>query len=103
MEFLHSQATYDQFFVQQRIEFLTKDNEYLQTHFESLDKVIEEKTKEINEKNLVLEKFLIEKETFEKKNEEFLEITKKKYEEQIQANDETFKVEKENLTQVMLI
>lgn len=100
LEFLHSQATYDQFFLKQRIEFLTKDNEYLQTHFESLDKAIEEKTKEIIEKNLVLEKFLIEKEIFEKKIQEFRETTKKKYEEQIQSNNEKFKVEKEDLIQV---
>ena len=103
LEFLHSQAIYDQFFLKQRIEFLTKDNEYLQSHFESLDKAIEEKIKEINEKNLVLEKFVIEKETLEKKIEEFRETTKKGYEEQIQANNEKFKVEKEDLIQVILI
>lgn len=103
LEFLHSQATYDQFFLKQRIEFLTKDNEYLQSHFENLEKAIEEKSKEINEKNLVLDKFLVEKETLEKKIEELRENTKKRYEEQLQANNEKFRLEKEDLIQVILV
>jgi len=101
-EFLHSQLNYDHFFLKQRINFLMKDKEFLQSNFENLDRIIKEKSKEISEKNEFFERTSLEKAEIIKKLEESHESSRKSFELEIEEIRSFYIKEEEDLRKVLI-
>lgn len=91
-EFLYTQIKYDKYFLKGHIEFLEKENGYLQMQFSNLQRIIEEKQNEIESSRIQYSKNLEEKnkiiEHFEtEKQKEIQKIFKEKEEEINKINE----------------
>lgn len=85
-EFLYTQIKYDKYFLKGHIDFLEKENGYLQMQFSNLQRIIEQKQNEIDSNQIQYSTHLLEKnkiiENFEsEKQKEMDKILKEKQEE----------------------